>query len=152
MVPGLSLNGNSVVLDCANGAASAIAPELFATLGGDAASDPLRSRWPQHQRALRRAAPGDRRRRDVPRAKRISASRFDGDADRALFADENGNVVNGDAVLLLAARDLQAARPAHATTPSSPPPCPTWASKPRSAQTASSMLRAAVGDKYVLDR
>ena len=34
VVPGLSLNGKSVVLDCANGAASAIAPELFATLGG----------------------------------------------------------------------------------------------------------------------
>ena len=33
---------------------------------------------------------------------------FDGDADRALFADENGRVVNGDAVLLLAGRDLQA--------------------------------------------
>ncbi len=32
---------------------------------------------------------------------------FDGDADRALVADEHGNVVNGDAVLLLAARDLQ---------------------------------------------
>ena len=33
---------------------------------------------------------------------------LDGDADRALFADANGQVVNGDAVLLLAARDLQA--------------------------------------------
>ena len=33
---------------------------------------------------------------------------LDGDADRALFADANGKVVNGDAVLLLAARDLQA--------------------------------------------
>ena len=33
---------------------------------------------------------------------------FDGDADRALFADEHGNVVNGDAVLLLAARHLKA--------------------------------------------
>ena len=33
---------------------------------------------------------------------------FDGDADRALFADANGNVVNGDAVMLLAARDMQA--------------------------------------------
>ena len=33
---------------------------------------------------------------------------FDGDADRALFADAHGNVVNGDAILLLAARDLKA--------------------------------------------
>ena len=33
---------------------------------------------------------------------------FDGDADRALFCDAHGNVVNGDGVLLLAARDMQA--------------------------------------------
>ena len=33
---------------------------------------------------------------------------FDGDADRALFSDADGRVVNGDAVLLLVARDMQA--------------------------------------------
>ncbi len=32
---------------------------------------------------------------------------FDGDADRALFSDASGRVVNGDAVLLLAARDMK---------------------------------------------
>ena len=32
---------------------------------------------------------------------------FDGDADRAMFADAHGKVVNGDAVMLLAARDMQ---------------------------------------------
>ena len=32
---------------------------------------------------------------------------FDGDADRALFADKNGKVVNGDAVLLLAGREMK---------------------------------------------
>ena len=34
VVPGLSLSGTHIVIDCANGAASAIAPELFAQLGG----------------------------------------------------------------------------------------------------------------------
>ncbi len=33
---------------------------------------------------------------------------FDGDADRALFCDGAGRVVNGDGVLLLTARDLHA--------------------------------------------
>ena len=32
---------------------------------------------------------------------------FDGDADRALFSDAAGRVVNGDGVLLLAARDMK---------------------------------------------
>ena len=34
VVPALNLRSKTIVLDCANGAASAIAPELFATLGG----------------------------------------------------------------------------------------------------------------------
>ena len=34
-VPGLSLDGKRVVIDCANGAASAVAPQLFAGLGGE---------------------------------------------------------------------------------------------------------------------
>ena len=40
-------------------------------------------------------------------ASSISGVTFDGDADRALFCDAQGRVVNGDGVLLLTARDLQ---------------------------------------------
>src|SRR5258706_12199594 len=32
---------------------------------------------------------------------------FDGDGDRAIFVDERGRIVNGDAVLLMCARQLQ---------------------------------------------
>ena len=76
---------------------------------------------------------------------------FDGDADRALFADEHGNVVNGDAVLLLAARDLQARGllandTVVATTMSN---MGLEAALKRSGIT---MLRAPVGDKYVLEQ
>ena len=133
-VPGLSPERPSIVIDCANGAASAVAPELVCPLGGEIA-DPASTERPQHQRQLRRSTP----RSWPPETPASGASlgiTFDGDADRALFADANGNVVNGDAVLLLAARDLQpaTARPA---TSSSPPPCPTWASRPRSNAAAS---------------
>src|SRR5258708_5026789 len=34
-VPGLSLDGRRIVIDCANGAASSVAPQLFADLGGE---------------------------------------------------------------------------------------------------------------------
>ena len=40
---------------------------------------------------------------------------FDGDADRALFSDAAGRVVNGDGVLLLVARDMKAHVPANDT-------------------------------------
>jgi phosphoglucosamine mutase len=74
---------------------------------------------------------------------------FDGDADRAMFADENGKVVNGDAVMLLAARDLQARGLLHdstvvATTMSN------MGLEAALKRSGIRMLRAPVGDKYVL--
>ncbi len=76
---------------------------------------------------------------------------FDGDADRALFADENGHVVNGDAVLLLAGRDLQARglltnSTVVATTMSN------MGLEAALKRSGIQMLRAAVGDKYVLEQ
>jgi len=75
---------------------------------------------------------------------------FDGDADRALFADANGKVVNGDAVLLLAARDMKAAGRLRndllvATTMSN------MGLEAALKRSGIRMLRAPVGDKYVLE-
>ena len=75
---------------------------------------------------------------------------FDGDADRALFADEHGNVVNGDAVMLACARDLQARGELSgdvvvATTMSN------MGFEAALKRSGISMLRAPVGDKYVLE-
>src|SRR6185312_16501647 len=100
-VPGLDLNGISVVLHCANGAASAIAPELFAQLSGKVhlthvspngrnINDACGALHPSVVAAETRSLGAD-----------IGVT-FDGDADRAMFADGRGSVVNGDAVMLLA--------------------------------------------------
>ena len=75
---------------------------------------------------------------------------FDGDADRALFADEHGKVVNGDAVLLIAARDLQSrnllkANLVVATTMSN------MGLEAALRTDQIKMLRAPVGDRYVLE-
>jgi phosphoglucosamine mutase len=148
IVPGLDLNGKSVILDCANGAASAIAPELFATLGGTlhlTHSHPDGRNINEHCGALHPeivAAETLARKADV-------GITLDGDADRALFADANGNVVNGDAVLLLAARDLQARgalkdNTVVATTMSN------MGLEAALGVNQIRMLRAPVGDKYVL--
>jgi phosphoglucosamine mutase len=148
VVPSLNLNGKSVVLDCANGAASAIAPELFATLGGTLLlthSHPDGRNINERCGALHPeivAAETLARKADV-------GITLDGDADRALFADANGNVVNGDAVLLLAARDLQARgalkdNTVVATTMSN------MGLEAALGLNHIRMLRAPVGDKYVL--
>lgn len=149
-VPGLTLKGLHVVLDCANGAASAIAPDLFTQLGGTI--------------HLTHVSPNGRNINDncgalhpqvvAAETKSLSADlgvTFDGDADRALFADSHGNVVNGDAVMLLAARDLQQRQLLRnnlvvATTMSN------MGLEAALRRDGIRMLRAPVGDKYVLER
>jgi phosphoglucosamine mutase len=76
---------------------------------------------------------------------------FDGDADRALFSDATGRVVNGDAVLLLIARDMHtrgllAGDAVVATTMSN------MGLEIALSRTGIRMLRANVGDKYVLEQ
>jgi phosphoglucosamine mutase len=149
-VPSLDLNGLSVVLDCANGAASAIAPELFSHLGGSI--------------QLTHVSPNGRNINDACGAlhpavvaaetRSLGADlgvTFDGDADRAMFADAHGNVVNGDAVMLLAARDLHGRGLLRnalvvATTMSN------MGLEAALRRSGIRMLRAPVGDKYVLER
>ena len=149
-VPNLSLDGHRIVIDCANGAASAVAPQLFAELGSG-------------EVILTHASPNGRNINEncgalypktvageVVQQHATMGITFDGDADRALFADENGKVVNGDAVLLLAARDLAAQglltnSTVVATTMSN------MGLEAALKRSGIKMLRASVGDKYVLE-
>jgi phosphoglucosamine mutase len=75
---------------------------------------------------------------------------FDGDADRVLFSDADGRVVNGDGVLLLAAREMKARNALSdsivvATTMSN------MGLEIALRNSGVRMLRANVGDKYVLE-
>ncbi|MEZ5287133.1 MAG: phosphoglucosamine mutase, partial [Vicinamibacterales bacterium] len=99
-------SGARIVLDCANGATAAVAPAFFRSRGfvvdaigtapdgrninlqcGSTHLDPLR------ERVLSTGA--------------LLGIAFDGDGDRALFVDEQGRIVDGDAVLLMAADQLK---------------------------------------------
>jgi phosphoglucosamine mutase len=147
-VPGLRLDGKSLVIDCANGAASAIARELFEQFGGK-----LRLTHIHPNGRNINAACGALHPEVVAKeTKELGADigiTFDGDADRVLFADALGHVVNGDALLLLAARDLQSRRQLKndvvvATTMSN------MGLEAALRRDGIQMLRAPVGDKYVL--
>jgi phosphoglucosamine mutase len=149
-VPGISLDNRKVVIDCANGAASSVAPQLFASLRGTV--------------EVTHASPDGRNINEqcgalhpeivAAEVKVHGASMgftFDGDADRALFADEHGNVVNGDAVMLACARDMHARGELAgdvvvATTMSN------MGLEAAFKRSGISMLRAPVGDKYVLEQ
>ncbi|MGA1983672.1 MAG: phosphoglucosamine mutase [Acidobacteriaceae bacterium] len=153
-VPGLSLDGRRLVVDCANGAASAIAPQLFAELNSNGGGEVILTHASPNGRNINElcgALHPEIVAAEVAKHKASMGITFDGDADRALFADENGKVVNGDAVLLLAARDLAAhGLLAHATVVAT-----TMSNMGLEAALKRSgiqMLRAPVGDKYVLEQ
>jgi phosphoglucosamine mutase len=149
-VPNLSLDNRTLVIDCANGAASSVAPQLFADLGGEVIVTHASPDGRNINRGCGALHP-EVVAAEVVRHKASLGITFDGDADRALFADENGKVVNGDAVLLLAARDLHARgeladATVVATTMSN------MGLESALARSGIAMLRAPVGDKYVLER
>ena len=148
-VPGISLDNRCVVIDCANGAASAVAPQLFAELRGTVEvthASPDGHNINEHCGALHPEVVA----REVKQRGASMGFTFDGDADRALFADEHGNVINGDAVMLACARDLQARGELEgatvvATTMSN------MGFEAALKRSGIRMLRAPVGDKYVLE-
>jgi len=103
----LSLNGLTIVVDCANGASTAFAPRLFETLGArviainanpDGRNINLNS-GSLHIESLMQA---------VTKEQADLGVAFDGDADRSLFVDEKGGFVDGDATLWVLANFLRA--------------------------------------------
>jgi phosphoglucosamine mutase len=152
--PGLSLDGRCIVVDCANGAASSIAPQLFAQLNENGGGEVRLTHASPNGRNINAecgALHPEVVAAEVVKHKASMGITFDGDADRALFADENGKVVNGDAVLLLAARHLKALNALTndivvATTMSN------MGLEAALKRSQIKMLRAPVGDKYVLEQ
>ena len=141
-----------VLVDCANGAASLIAPLVFEDLG-------LKADFLHIEPTGRNINAGCGALHPEHVAEALAASNgkydvgitFDGDADRALFSCAEGRVVNGDGVLLLAARDMQAHVLLHnntvvATTMSN------MGLEAALKRSGIRMLRAPVGDKYVLEQ
>ncbi len=147
------LSGLNLAIDCGNGAASKLAPELFQRLGAcvtalNCAPDGRNINLAcgaLHVEKLREAVLGGGADMGVA---------FDGDADRAIFVSRSGKVVNGDAVLLLCAKALKAkgrltgpdGRPAVVATVMS-----NLGLERALASHGIRLVRTPVGDKYVLE-
>ena len=150
-IEGTRLSHLNVLVDCANGASTPVAHEVFRACGLKASflhDQPTGRNINAHCGALHpdvvaieiKKQPG----------KYDMGITFDGDADRALFSDKYGNVVNGDAVLLMSARDMKPrgklkADTVVATTMSN------MGLEIALRNAGIKMLRAPVGDKYVLE-
>lgn len=103
---GLDLRGVKLGVDCANGAAYSIGPEVFARLGarvevigaspdGRNINQDCGSLHPEQLQETVRGRGLD------------SGVAFDGDADRALFVDEQGSLLDGDCAMLILAESLK---------------------------------------------
>lgn len=104
---GLDLKGLRVVIDCANGASSSLAPTLFQRLGAQTIAinaNPDGRNINLNCGSLHI----DSLREHVLKEKADLGVAFDGDADRSLFVDEKGNFVDGDATLWVLANYLRA--------------------------------------------
>lgn len=145
----LSLENFKMVIDCANGAASNLAPRLFAGFGGQIVAF---NNQPNGQNINRDCGSLhlEHLQKKVLEEKADFGVAFDGDADRALFVDEKGNLVDGDATLWIMANYLEshgklAKHKVVATVMSNIGL--EIALKSKNIELA----RAAVGDKYVLE-
>jgi phosphoglucosamine mutase len=106
-IEGRRLDGLRVVVDCAHGAASEVAPEVLRALGAEV--EPLHCApdgtninqdcGSNHPAALQVA---------VHRAGADAGVAFDGDADRVLLVDGTGRLVDGDHIIAICALDLAA--------------------------------------------
>ena len=102
----VDFKGLKVVLDCANGAAYKVAPTIFSELGanvvtinsepdGNNINDKCGSTHPEKLQE------------DVVKHKANLGLAYDGDADRLIAVDENGNIVDGDHIMVLSAIHLK---------------------------------------------
>ena len=103
----LNLTGLNIVIDCANGASSALAPVLFAQLGANVIAINATPDGRNINRDCGSLHIESLQRKVVTEGADLGVA-FDGDADRSLFVDAQGNFVDGDATLWALATHLQA--------------------------------------------
>ena len=104
--PGL-LRPLKIAIDCANGATTPIAPRLFRELGFDVLALHCAPDGRNINRGCGSTHTGDLAAAVVNGGYRVGVA-YDGDGDRAMFVDHHGQIVDGDAVLLMCARQLHA--------------------------------------------
>ncbi len=146
----VKLNHYRLVIDCANGAASSFAQSVFANFGGGVVvinNEPDGRNINENCGSLHLEVLRER----VLAEKADVGIAFDGDADRALFIDETGAIVDGDATLWIMARYLKD----HGKLVNSKVVATVMSNIGLEIALRSAgieLLRTSVGDKYVLEK
>ena len=102
--PDLTLKGLRIVVDCAHGATYHIAPNVFSELGAEVVSIGCAPNGLNINDGVGALAPGALR--DAVRERRADLGiAFDGDGDRVMMIDADGEIVGGDELLFIIAED-----------------------------------------------
>jgi phosphoglucosamine mutase len=101
----MTLDGLKVVVDCANGSAYRVAPEVLEELGADVTSIGVDPNGENINHGCGALHPEGLARAVVAHGANVGIA-LDGDADRAILVDEKGEIVDGDEILAMAAADM----------------------------------------------
>jgi phosphoglucosamine mutase len=143
------LTGMKVVVDCAHGAAYRIAPTVLSELGAQVVAHGVEPDGTNINERCGAAHPEGLGKLVVEAGADFGVA-LDGDADRAIFADERGEIVDGDTILAMCARDLhqrgELRGGAIAATVMS-----NLGLERSLAEVGIGLVRTAVGDRYVVE-
>lgn len=146
---GINFEGLKVVVDCANGAAYEVAPDIFSELGAQVIIIGGNPDGLNINVGCGSTAPEAMVRAVLENGADLGIA-LDGDADRAILCDEKGNLVDGDDILFLSSLELQkAGRLTNNTVVGTIMTNVGLQSALRA--NGITLLRAAVGDRYVLE-
>jgi len=98
--------GMRIAIDCANGATATVAPRLFQEMGFEVSCIGVTPDGRNINLGCGSTAP-DLLARLVVDGQHSMGVAFDGDGDRAIFVDRSGGVVDGDAVMLMCAKQMK---------------------------------------------
>jgi phosphoglucosamine mutase len=147
---GFDLSGMKVVVDCANGAAYKVSPMVFEELGADVVRLGVSPDGTNINAGCGCLHPEQMQQAVLVHGAHLGIA-HDGDADRVLFADEKGRLVDGDQVMGLAAIELKAdgklAKETLVTTVMS-----NLGLELAMRERGIAVERTQVGDRYVLER
>ena len=146
----LTLDGVTIVVDCAHGAAYKVAPAVFTELGAKVISlgvDPDGKNINDGAGAL---YPGKMCAAVVEHGAHVGIA-LDGDADRVIVCDEKGEIIDGDAVMAMCGlRMLREGRLAHNTVVATV--MSNIGLERALEREGATLLRTQVGDRYVVEK
>ncbi len=148
-LPGSKFAGMKIVLDCANGAASKLAPQLFQMLGAQVVAINHTPDGKNINAGCGSLHPEAMQKLVVESGAALGVA-FDGDADRALFASASGKLVDGDGVLLVAGRYLKSTDKLKGNVLVGTTMANLGLERALE-QSGLKLVRTAVGDRYVLE-